>query len=47
LEWVRDVRDQCQAQHIAFFFKQWGGLRGHFRTKAERLALAVGRPGQM
>ena len=22
-------------------------VRGHFRTKAERSALAVGRPGQM
>lgn len=25
--WVRDVRDQCQAQGVAFFFKQWGGVR--------------------
>ena len=24
-EWVRALRDQCQAQRIAFFFKQWGG----------------------
>jgi protein gp37 len=23
--WVRDLRDQCVAQGIAFFFKQWGG----------------------
>jgi protein gp37 len=27
LEWVREVRDQCQAQKVAFFFKQWGGPR--------------------
>jgi protein gp37 len=27
LEWVRDVRDQCIAQKVAFFFKQWGGIR--------------------
>lgn len=27
LEWVREVRDQCVAQNVAFFFKQWGGLR--------------------
>ena len=27
LDWVRDVRDQCIAQNVAFFFKQWGGLR--------------------
>jgi protein gp37 len=26
-EWVRDIRDQCQASGVAFFFKQWGGLR--------------------
>jgi protein gp37 len=25
--WVRSVRDQCAFQHVAFFFKQWGGLR--------------------
>ena len=24
-EWVRSLRDQCQAQRVAFFFKQWGG----------------------
>lgn len=27
LEWVREVRDQCLKQNVAFFFKQWGGLR--------------------
>jgi len=27
LDWVRDIRDQCQRQNIAFFFKQWGGIR--------------------
>jgi protein gp37 len=26
-EWVRNVRDQCEEQRVAFFFKQWGGLR--------------------
>jgi protein gp37 len=24
-EWVRDIRDQCTAAGVAFFFKQWGG----------------------
>jgi protein gp37 len=24
-EWFRDLRDRCQAQEVAFFFKQWGG----------------------
>ncbi len=27
MEWVRDVRDQCMRQKVAFFFKQWGGIR--------------------
>jgi len=26
-EWVRDIRDQCQGANVAFFFKQWGGVR--------------------
>lgn len=26
-EWVRRLRDQCLAQNVAFFFKQWGGIR--------------------
>jgi protein gp37 len=25
--WVREVRDQCIASGVQFFFKQWGGLR--------------------
>lgn len=24
-EWVRDLRDRCQGDGVAFFFKQWGG----------------------
>jgi protein gp37 len=26
-EWVRNVRTQCRSQQVAFFFKQWGGVR--------------------
>jgi protein gp37 len=26
-EWVTSIRDQCRAQHVPFFFKQWGGVR--------------------
>ncbi|MGW5411741.1 DUF5131 family protein [Actinomadura geliboluensis] len=26
-EWVRDLRDQCISAGVAFFFKQWGGIR--------------------
>jgi len=25
-EWVRDIRDACEAESIPFFFKQWGGV---------------------
>lgn len=24
-EWIRDLRDRCEAESVAFFFKQWGG----------------------
>lgn len=24
-QWIRELRDQCQSQNVAFFFKQWGG----------------------
>jgi protein gp37 len=27
LDWVRNIRDQCQAARVPFFFKQWGGRR--------------------
>ena len=26
-DWVRDIRAQCQRAKVAFFFKQWGGVR--------------------
>ena len=24
-QWVKDIKHQCEAAHVAFFFKQWGG----------------------
>jgi protein gp37 len=27
--WVKSLRDQCERAHVAFFFKQWGGVRKH------------------
>ncbi len=24
-QWVREIREQCKKQRVAFFFKQWGG----------------------
>jgi protein gp37 len=32
-EWVVDIKDQCLAAHVPFFFKQWGGVR---RTRSGR-----------
>jgi protein gp37 len=29
LEWVRDIRNTCIEQDVAFFFKQWGGVQKH------------------
>lgn len=26
-DWVTDIRDQCIASKVPFFFKQWGGVR--------------------
>jgi protein gp37 len=34
LEWVVDIRNQCQAANIPFFFKQWGGTN---KKKSGRL----------
>lgn len=33
--WVTEIRDQCEEQHVDFFFKQWGawGADGIKRTK--------------
>jgi protein gp37 len=27
VEWAREVREQCLRSNVAFFFKQWGGIR--------------------
>ena len=26
IEWARSMRDQCEAEDVAFFWKQWGGV---------------------
>lgn len=28
-DWVEEIQEQCRAQGVAFFFKQWGGKRKH------------------
>jgi protein gp37 len=32
-EWVLDVRRQCRAAQVPFFFKQWGGARKHLNGR--------------
>ena len=27
IEWLRDLRDRCDEAGVAYFFKQWGGVR--------------------
>lgn len=27
--WVLSIQEQCEAANVAFFFKQWGGVRKH------------------
>ncbi len=26
-DWATEIRDQCQAANVPFFFKQWGGVQ--------------------
>jgi len=28
-DWVRSIRQQCEAKRVPFFFKQWGGVHKH------------------
>ena len=32
-DWVRAIRDQCAREGVAFFFKQWGGVRPKSRGR--------------
>ncbi len=45
LEWVRAIQEQCVAQNVAFFFKQWGcwGADGKRRAKKANGRQLAGR----
>ena len=45
IDWVRSLRDQCQTQQVAFFFKQWGtwSSEGQRRSKKSNGRLLDGR----
>lgn len=44
-EWVLNIKRQCEEQHAAFFFKQWGGwgADGKKRAKKQNGRLLQGR----
>jgi protein gp37 len=33
LEWLRELRDKCLDEGVAYFFKQWGGVRSKSRGR--------------
>lgn len=35
-EWVENIRRQCHAQGVAFFFKQWGGWGADGRRRSKK-----------
>lgn len=45
LEWVMNIKRQCEEQNVAFFFKQWGGwgADGVKRAKKSNGRLLLGR----
>lgn len=36
-EWVMNIKHQCEEQHAAFFFKQWGGWGADGTKRAKKL----------
>lgn len=47
-EWAMRIKEQCQEQHVAFFFKQWGtwGADGVKRSKKSNGCMLAGKPWQ-
>jgi protein gp37 len=39
-DWVRSIRDQCQAAGVPFFFKQWGDNAGSGNSAADQYEAA-------
>lgn len=47
-DWVREIRDQCIAQAVPHFFKQWGKPQNnplYYDKRAQRAALEASREG--
>ena len=43
LDWVRDLRDQCNGAGVAFHFKQWGSWRPSERTMLGETVVSYAR----
>ncbi|MGJ3704591.1 phage Gp37/Gp68 family protein [Variovorax sp. AFSI2.2] len=39
-DWARDLRDQCEAHHVPFLFKQWGEWAPYDRSRADGAVFA-------
>ena len=37
-DWARDIRDQCVAAKVPFFFKQWGVYNSHGERRSKKAA---------
>jgi protein gp37 len=49
-EWARSLRDQCQAQHVPFHFKQWGAwvvAEGEAEARMLRTIVGESKPIKM
>jgi protein gp37 len=46
-EWVLSLRDQCERAGVAFFFKQWGGVRKKKAGRELDGRTYDGRPGRI
>jgi protein gp37 len=50
-EWIVDLRDRCSKAGVAFFFKQWGGIRsksgGRILKGTEWSQMPTPKPGRL
>jgi protein gp37 len=45
-EWVEEIEEMCRTQGVAFFFKQWGGVRKDQTDRTRRGRLYDEMPAQ-
>jgi protein gp37 len=44
-DWLRSLRDQCEAAGTAFFLKQWGEYVSAWQVPKDQMAFVAGHPG--